>query len=145
MPYKCLRSLNTVKVNLSKYSRRSIEVFLFHKSNTPESNCRFNCLPLSHLKILSYFEFKLPTATLMQYSLFCLSVSCNIRLYIIFNHSPVVPRYLVTKALKSPTLTTAQEGMLPTTLGFPKGKRVIDHYSILAQEVVGFSRGLQPS
>ena len=28
--------------------------------------------------------------------------------------------------------------MLPTVLGFPKGKRVTDHYSILAPEAVGF-------
>ena len=35
IPYKCLRSLSTVKVNLSNYSRSSIEVFKFHKSNTP--------------------------------------------------------------------------------------------------------------
>ena len=49
----CLRSLNTVKVNLSNYSRRSIEVFLFRKSNTPESSCKFNCAPLSRLKMSS--------------------------------------------------------------------------------------------
>ena len=65
IPYKCLRSLNTVKVNLSKYSRCSIEVLLFHESNTPEFSCKFSCLPLSHLKMLSYFEFQLATASLM--------------------------------------------------------------------------------
>ena len=32
--------------------------------------------------------------------------------------------------------------MLSTALGFPKDKRVTDHYSILAQEAVGFSEGL---
>ena len=32
--------------------------------------------------------------------------------------------------------------MLSTALGFPKGKRVTDHYAILAQEAVGFSQGL---
>ena len=31
----------------------SPEVFLFHKSNTCESSCEFNCLPLFHLKMLS--------------------------------------------------------------------------------------------
>ena len=32
---------------------RSTEVFLFHKSNTRESSCKFNCLPLSQIKMLS--------------------------------------------------------------------------------------------
>ena len=30
--------------------------------------------------------------------------------------------------------------MLPTAVGFPKSKRITDHYSILAQEAVGFPR-----
>ena len=34
--------------------------------------------------------------------------------------------------------------MLPRALGFPKSKRVTDHYSILVQEAVGFSPGLLP-
>ena len=32
--------------------------------------------------------------------------------------------------------------MLSTAPGRPKGKRVTDHYSILAPEAVGFSQGL---
>ena len=36
------------------------------------------------------------------------------------------------------------ESMFSAALGFPKGKRVTDHYSILAQEAVGFSQGLLP-
>ena len=36
-----------------------------------------------------------------------------------------------------------QENMLPTALTFPKGKGVIDHYSIVAHEAV-FSPGLLP-
>ena len=31
--------------------------------------------------------------------------------------------------------------MLPAALGFPKSKRATDHYSILAQEAVGFPQG----
>ena len=31
-----------------------------------------------------------------------------------------------------------QEGMLPTSLDFPKNKRVIDHYSILARTGISF-------
>ena len=34
--------------------------------------------------------------------------------------------------------------MLSTALGFPKDKDVTDHYSILAQEALDFSRGLLP-
>ena len=30
----------------------------------------------------------------------------SVRLYVIFNHSPIAPCHLVTKALKSPTSTT---------------------------------------
>ena len=43
----------------------STEVFLFHKSNTRESRRKFDCLPLSHLKILNWFDFQLPTTTLV--------------------------------------------------------------------------------
>ena len=34
------------------------------------------------------------------------------------------------------------ETMLSTALGFPKDKRVTDHYSILEPEAVGFSQGM---
>ena len=36
------------------------------------------------------------------------------------------------------------EAMLSTTLGFPVGKRIIDHCPILVPEAVGFSQELQP-
>ena len=37
------------------------------------------------------------------------------------------------------------ETMLSTALGFPIGKRVTDHCSILAPEAIGFSQDLLPS
>ena len=39
---------------LSKVGKwyHSTEVFLFHRSNTRESSCKFNCLLLSDLKML---------------------------------------------------------------------------------------------
>ena len=54
----CLRSLNTDKINLSNFQQkvgmcyRSTEVFLFHRSNTHKSSCKFNYLPLSNFKML---------------------------------------------------------------------------------------------
>ena len=63
----------------------------------------------------------------------------NVRLYIIFDHSPIIPRHSVTKALKSRSSTTALREHVVTALGLPKGKRVTDDYSILEQEAVGFS------
>ena len=38
-----------------------------------------------------------------------------------------------------------KQSMLSTALGFPKGKGVTDHYSILAQDAVGFSEEVLPS
>ena len=37
-----------------------------------------------------------------------------------------------------------KETMMSTTLGFPIGKRVSDHWSILVPEAVGFSKELLP-
>ena len=37
-----------------------------------------------------------------------------------------------------------KETVLPTALGFPIGKRVTDHCSILVLETVGFSKELLP-
>ena len=37
------------------------------------------------------------------------------------------------------------ETMLSTALGFPKDKRITDHYSILEPEAVGFSQGILPT
>ena len=65
---KCLRSLNTVKVNLSNFSSKcycSTEFFVFHKFDTHKYSCKFNCLPLSNLRMLSSFEFQLPTEPLV--------------------------------------------------------------------------------
>ena len=64
----------------------------------------------------------------------------NIRLYIILDHSPIVPRYSVTKALNSLTPTTALRERVVYSSGFPKGKRVTDDYSILAQEALVFPK-----
>ena len=49
------------------------------------------------------------------------------------------------QALHSKCQLQEKEGMLSRALGFPKFKRVIDYYSILAQEAVGFSQELLPS
>ena len=40
------------------------------------------------------------------------------------------------------TVTTAQDCML--SLDFPKGKRVTDHYSILARKIMDLSQDLLP-
>ena len=42
------------------------------------------------------------------------------------------------------TSNSEQETMLSTALGFPTGKRVTDHCSILVPEAVGFSQELLP-
>ena len=64
----------------------------------------------------------------------------NIRLYVILDHSPIVPRYSVTKALYSLTPTTALRERVVYSSGFPRDKRVTDDYSILAQEALVFPK-----
>ena len=114
---------------------RSTEVFLFHKSNTRKFSCKCNCLPLSHLKMLSWCEFQ---SLLFQ-------LSCNVRLCIIFDYLRFIPRHSVTATLDvgdfNVNLSTEKACCL-TALGVPKGKRFTEHYSILAPEAVGFSQEL---
>ena len=67
-------------------------------------------------------------------------------LTICFHHSRFAPRHSVTKTLNSQTLNLAQKkNMLSAALGFPKGKRITDHYSTLVLETTtGFSQELLP-
>ena len=51
--------------------------------------------------------------------------------------------YLPSK-LHSLTQFLTGKLMLSKSLGFPRGKRVTDHHSILAPETVDFSQGLLP-
>ena len=93
------------------YSRR----VLFHRKITAclkyfGQDC--SCIPtaafpISDPKILSQLKLQSQTATLVQQTPLCLSVPCNVQLYIIFAHSRLPPCHLVRKALKSPTSTSA--------------------------------------
>ena len=69
------------------------------------------------------------------------SVLYIVTLYIIFFASlPITAQH--TQALLLKCQPQNIETMLSTALGFPIGKRVTDHCSILAPEAIGFSQEL---
>ena len=76
--------------------------------------------------------------------MFCRSGSCNSWLHIIFDHWPFAPRHSVTKALKSPTSTSALKQHFVCHSWFLKRQK--SHWSLLHFGTGGrrFFQGLLP-
>ena len=70
------------------------------------------------------------------------SVLYIVKLYVFVASFPITAQH--TQRLLSKCQPQNIETMLSTALGFPIGKRVTDHCSILAPEAIGFFQELLP-
>ena len=120
---------------------RFTKIFLFHKPNTRgNSYILTNYHPPTHPTMSSQIIASVASVV----SLVCL-LAFYILSYCIYllHHSQFMTRHAL--ALHSKCQPQSKEAMLPTALGFPIGKRVTDHCSILVPKAVGFSQELLPT
>ena len=103
-----LRSLNTVKVNLSNFKQSAIA--------TQNSSCIISLILVNQIENLTVshsppLRVKLVWTSVSNGNVSVVKsvlsqLSCNARLYIIFYHLRYVPGHSITKAIKSPTSTS---------------------------------------
>ena len=122
---------------------RFTKVFLFHKPNTRGNNCILTnshpptSLMLSQI-IVSVASSIFSVASLVRF----LAVYTLPHCIFLLHHSRFITEH--AQALQSKCQPQNKKAMLSTALGFPIGKRVTDHYSILVPEAVGLSQELLP-
>ena len=102
-----------------------------------------NKLPPTHPIMLSQISVSGVISIFSVVSSVRFSVLYIVTLYIfLFPSFPITVQHTQTLLLKCQPQNI--EAMLPTALGFPIGKRVTDHCTILVPKAVGFSQELLP-